>query len=57
MIIKSLVGACKRKDREIIVTRDQHGKFYVAVDGVETQKKLNAKEIVCYMLHAANDEI
>lgn len=49
------IGSAKHKAKEIVVLRDQHGKFYVKMDGFTTQKKLNAKEVVLWFLNAMNE--
>lgn len=38
----------------VVIERDQDGKWYVKNNGVETQKHLNASEIVRYLANAAN---
>lgn len=54
---REYIGGCIRKGKQIEITRDQHGKFYVKNDGIITQSKLNATEVVCWLLHAINDEL
>lgn len=49
------VGECIFKNKAINIGRDQHGKFFVSVDGIETQKRLKASEIVRYLLNAMNE--
>lgn len=55
MIILTRIGDINNKGKHIIVSRDQYGKFYVNVDSVPTQKKLNATEIVRYLMNALED--
>ena len=51
----SYIGDCKFNDQDLCIFRDQDGKFYVKVNGITTQKRLIAKEIVCYLLNAMNE--
>lgn len=48
-----LISCVIRKNKtHIDVYRDAHGKFFVRVDGVVTQKRLTASEIVSYLMNA-----
>jgi len=41
-----------KKGSDVIIFRDNNGKWFVTVDGVQTQKKMNASEIVRYLANA-----
>ncbi len=51
-----LIACVKIKDQHIDVYRDKWGKFYVRNEGVITQRKLNASEIVRWLASAAHEE-
>ncbi len=51
----NVIAAFHRKGRFIAVSRDNHGHWFVENNGICTQKRLNAKEIVCYLAHVAED--
>lgn len=51
-----LISCVIHKKRHIDVYRDKHGKFFVRNDGVITQKKLTANEIIGYLTNVLNDE-
>lgn len=53
----TIIGECSHKNRNINVMRDQHGKFYIYVDGVETQKRLNATEMCRWLCNAMHEEV
>lgn len=44
------------KTFNITILRDDEGRWYVWVNGVKMQSKLNASEIVRYLANAANNE-
>lgn len=53
-----MIGECyvgKFNTKLIRVYRDKYGKFYVKVDYTYTQKRLNAEEIVRYLLNRLNN--
>lgn len=41
-----------KQNQIIFIFRDLYGKWYVTVDGVTTQSRLNASEIVRYLANA-----
>lgn len=51
----AMIGSCKFKRDDIIVFRDQHGKFYLKVNGVTTYKRLFAKDVVMVLLNMMRD--
>lgn len=53
MILK-YIGDAKINKKDICVYRDEHGKFYVTVNTIITQRRLTASEIVRYLLNAKN---
>lgn len=50
-----IISCFFNKGQHIDIYRDKYGKFYARNNGVFTQKRLNAKEVVCYLSHVAND--
>lgn len=53
---KSEVGNCSHKGHSITLYRDDHGKFYIYIDAVEMQKRLNATELARWFLHKMHEE-
>lgn len=49
------IGDCKFKGQDVVLHRDQHGKYYIRLDGIVTQKRLNANEMARWFLNAMND--
>lgn len=52
----NLISCFLFKYRHFDIYRDDHGKYFVRVDGKITQKRLTANEIVRYLTNAMNDE-
>lgn len=50
------VGDCNFKGKQIDISRDKHGKFFVTVDGQRTGPKLNASEMCRWFLQAMHEE-
>lgn len=48
------IGDARINKQDVCIFRDNYGKFYVKVNGITTQKRLNASEIVRYLLNAKN---
>ena len=48
------IGDARINKKDTCIFRNEHGKFYVQVDGIITQKNLTASEIVRYLLNAKN---
>lgn len=55
MANRMIIGDCTFKNKQIMIQRDNHGKYYIFVDGVETQKRLTAVEFVRWAMNAMND--
>jgi hypothetical protein len=48
-----MIAEFTNKNKQLtIISRDEHGKWYVSVNGIFTQRKLNASEIVRYLTNA-----
>ncbi len=50
-----VVAICKSKGRDIVVLRDNQGKWYIKVDDITTQSRLNASELARWFCEAMND--
>lgn len=48
----NFIGGARINKKEVLVFRNEHGKFYVKINGNTTQKRLTASEIVRYLLNA-----
>lgn len=48
-----LIAEFVKRDKEIKILRDNYGHWFVQVNGIVTQRKLNASEIVRYLANAA----
>lgn len=46
------IGSITFRNRNLYIKRDNHGKFWVWINGKSTQRRLTAEEIVRYLLNA-----
>lgn len=53
--IMRVIGECDFKHHRIVVKRDARLMFYIFVNGVRTQSKLNAEEVIRYLMNAMQD--
>lgn len=56
LISMNLISCFWCKKRHIDIYRDKYGKFYVRNEGIITQKRLTAKEVVRWLSNAAQDK-
>lgn len=56
MIVLNMVADFKNNGNDVVILRDQHGKWYCKINGLTTQKKLNASEVIRWLSNLANEE-
>lgn len=52
----SYIGEATHKGKLIMVSRDEHGKFFISVNGQRVGVKLNATEMCRWFLNAMHSE-
>jgi len=53
---RQFVGEIKHKGWTVKVTHDKRYRYYVELDGIETQKALNGNECIRWLLNAMYEE-
>lgn len=53
----SYIGEANCKGVLIMVSRDEHGKFFISRNGLRTGVKLNASEMCRWLLNAMHEEV